>query len=137
MSITTNVIEVCEVSKYNISEAEWKVMECLWHEHDLTLKQIADKLKGAKWSYTTIRTMVTRLMEKGVIGADKSSTSNFKYFAVAPEKECKLEETKSFLTRVFDGSIAMMVSTLARQEALSKEEISELKKIIESMEEGE
>ncbi|GAA0722384.1 mecA-type methicillin resistance repressor MecI [Clostridium malenominatum] len=125
------------MSKYNISESEWKVMVCLWDEPNLTLKQIADKLKDTKWSYTTIRTLVTRLMEKGIIDADKTSTSNFKYFPVAPEKECKVEETKSFLTRVFDGSISMMVSTLARQEELSRKEVEELKKIIESMDGGE
>lgn len=122
------------MSKYNISEAEWKVMECLWRNNSLTLKQISEELTDSKWSYTTIRTMVTRLMEKGIIAADKSSTSNFKYYAVAPEKECKLEETKSFLKRVFAGSISSMVATLAKQENLSKEEVAELKKIIENME---
>lgn len=122
------------MSKYNISEAEWKVMECLWKKDSLTLKQISEELTDTKWSYTTIRTMVTRLMEKGAIAADKSSTANFKYYAVAPEKECKLEETKSFLKRVFDGSISTMVATLAKQETLSKEEVAELKRIIESME---
>lgn len=124
------------MSKYNISEAEWKVMECLWGKSNLTLKEIAESLKDTDWSYTTIRTLVTRLVEKGVAGADKSSSSNFRYFPIAPEKECRVQETKSFLTRVFDGSVAMMLSTLVKQEELSKEEISELKKIIDSMDGG-
>ncbi len=124
------------MSKYNISEAEWKVMECLWGKSNLTLKEIAESLKDTDWSYTTIRTLVTRLLEKGVVGADKSSSSNFRYFPIAPEKECRVQETKSFLTRVFDGSVAMMLSTLVKQEELSKEEISELKKIIDSMDGG-
>lgn len=125
------------MSKYNISESEWKVMECLWEENNLTLKQIVEKLDGTDWSYTTIRTMVTRLMDKGVIDADKSQPTNFKYFPIAKEKDCKIQEAKSFLNRVFDGSVAMMVSTLAKQEALSKKEITELKEIIENMQEGE
>lgn len=124
------------MSKYNISEAEWKVMECLWGKSKLTLKEIAESLKDTDWSYTTIRTLVTRLVDKGVVGADKSSSSNFRYFPIAPEKECRVQETKSFLTRVFDGSVAMMLSTLVKQEELSKEEISELKKIIDSMDGG-
>lgn len=111
------------MSIYNISEAEWKVMECLWGKSNLTLKEIAESLKDTEWSYTTIRTLVTRLVEKGVVGADKSSSSNFRYFPIAPEKECRVQETKSFLTRVFDGSVAMMLSTLVKQEELSKEEI--------------
>lgn len=125
------------MSNYNISEAEWKVMECLWEESNLTLRQIVDKLEDTNWSYTTIRTMVTRLMEKGVVDADKSQPSSFKYFAVAREKDCKIEEARSFLSRVFDGSIAMMVSTLAKQEVLSEKEVKELKKIIDNIEGGE
>lgn len=125
------------MSGFNISEAEWKVMECLWKEPNVTLKQISDNLKDTKWSYTTIRTLVTRLMEKGAIDADKSSASNFRYFPVIPEKECRLQEAKNFLTRVFHGSASMMLSTLVRQEELSAEEFAQLKKIIESMEGGE
>lgn len=125
------------MNKYNISEAEWKVIACLWDEPNSSLKQISNKLGNTDWSYTTIRTMVTRLVDKGVIGADKSSSSSFKYYPIAQEKECKIEETRSFLKRVFNGSVSMMVSTLARQESLSKEEIVELKKIIEKMDRGE
>lgn len=121
------------MAKYNISEAEWRIMECLWDESNLTLKQIVEKLNDSEWSYTTIRTMVKRLMVKGIIGADKSQSSNFKYFTLVEEKDCKIEEAKSFLSRVFDGSVAMMVSTLAKQEELSKEELEELKKIIDGM----
>lgn len=124
------------MSKYNISEAEWKVMECLWDKSNQTLKEIAGSLMDTDWSYTTIRTLVTRLAEKGAIGADKTSSSNFRYFPIAPEKECKLQETKNFLTRFFDGSVAMMLSTLVKQEKLSKEEISELKKIIDNIDGG-
>lgn len=125
------------MEKYNISESEWEVMQCLWEESNLTLKEIVERLEHTDWSYTTIRTMVTRLMDKGMIGADKTSPSSFKYFAIAPEDECKIEETKSFLTRVFDGSVAMMVSTLTRQEELSDEEVAELRKIIDEIEGGE
>lgn len=125
------------MGKYNISEAEWKVMTCLWKESNLTLKQISENLKDTKWSYSTIRTLVTRLMDKGAIGADKSSSSNFRYFPVVSEKKCKVQETKSFLTRIFNGSVSMMVSTLAKQEELSSKEVEELKKIIESMDGGE
>ncbi len=121
------------MAKYNISEAEWKIMECLWDESNLTLKQIVERLNNSEWSYTTIRTMVKRLMVKGVIGADKSQSTNFKYFTLVEEKDCKIEEAKSFLSRVFDGSVAMMVSTLAKQEELSEKEIEELKKIIDDM----
>lgn len=117
------------MSKYNISESEWKVMTCLWKEPNLTLKQISQNLKDTKWSYSTIRTLVTRLMEKGAIDADKSSSSNFKYFPIVQEKECKVQETKNFLTRVFNGSVSMMISTLANKKSFRQKKLQSLKKL--------
>ena len=125
------------MERYNISESEWKVMQCLWQEDALTLREIVDRLKNTDWSYTTIRTMVTRLMDKGMIDADRSSPSSFRYFAIVPEDECKVKEAESFLTRVFDGSISLMISTLTKQETLSDDEIAELKRIIDSIDGSE
>ena len=52
------------MEKYNISESEWEVMQCLWEESNLTLKEIVERLEHTDWSDTTIRTMVTRLVYK-------------------------------------------------------------------------
>ena len=124
------------MKEYNISEAEWKVMRVLWERPNLTLKEIADSLKDISWGYTTIRTLVSRLLEKGVIGADKSAVSAFKYFPVALETECKESEMKNFLSRVFDGSAKMMMAALINGGGLSQEEAEELKEIIDQMDGG-
>ncbi|MCX7614235.1 MAG: BlaI/MecI/CopY family transcriptional regulator [Clostridiales bacterium] len=119
--------------EYKISDAEWKVMRVLWNQSGLTLKEIADQLKDTSWSYTTIRTLINRLLEKGAITADKTSVNAFKYFPAVLESECKESEVKSFLSRVFDGSAAMMMATLINGGGLSKKESEKLKKIIEEM----
>lgn len=117
----------------SISESEWKVMKILWEKPELTLKEIAAALEDTEWSYTTIRTLVTRLMEKGAIGADKTS-GNFKYYPEVSEGDCKLKEVSRFLSRVFDGSVTMLVSTLTKDSNLTEEEQKELMSIIEKME---
>lgn len=115
-----------------LSEAEWNVMKVLWDQPNVTLKEIANKLDGSEWSYSTIRTLVSRLVKKGAIAADKSS-GNFKYYPIAEESECKLQEAKKLISRVFDGSITMMVSTLVRDSNLTEEEQKELMDIIEKI----
>ncbi|MBR0598778.1 BlaI/MecI/CopY family transcriptional regulator [Sinanaerobacter chloroacetimidivorans] len=124
-----------ENSKGNIhiSDSEWKVMKVLWEKPDLTLKEISAKLEDTKWSYTTIRTLVTRLMDKGAIKADKTS-SNFLYSPAIAEKECKTKEINSFLSKVFDGSVSMMVSALTKDSKLTEEEQKKLMSIIEKIE---
>lgn len=122
-----------ETKNTSISESEWKVMKVLWEKPELTLREITASLDETGWSYTTIRTLVTRLMEKGAIAADKTS-GNFKYFPAVPEHECKRKEVNRLLSRVFDGSVSMLVSTLTKDSNLTEDEQKELMSIIEKME---
>jgi len=121
----------------SISDSEWEVMKVLWEQPNMTLRQIDNYLHHKKWSYTTVRTLVTRLVEKGAIGADKSMISNFKYYPIVSESDCKNKEVKSLLERVFDGSAKMMVSSLTKDSNLTKKEQQELMDLIEKMDEGD
>ena len=122
-----------QTKNFSISESEWKIMKILWDKPNLTLKEIAASLEDTDWSYTTIRTLVTRLTEKGAIAADKSSSNNFLYYPAVSESECKNKEVNRFLSRVFDGSVSMLVSTLTKDSNLTEEEQKELMNIIEKM----
>ncbi|MBO7676656.1 MAG: BlaI/MecI/CopY family transcriptional regulator [Erysipelotrichaceae bacterium] len=45
--------------------------------------------------------------------------------------EAELEETTSFLDKVYNGKVGLMITNLIKSEKLSKEEIEELHKILE------
>lgn len=117
----------------NISEAEWKIMKVLWQESMLTLKQITERIEDCDWSYSTIRTMIGRLAEKGAIAADKSAANHFKYYPLLQEEECKRSIAKSFMSRVFDDSIFGFVSSFVKESELSEREKQELIELIEKM----
>ncbi|QAT43359.1 BlaI/MecI/CopY family transcriptional regulator [Aminipila luticellarii] len=120
-------------SSMSISDSEWKIMKILWDSPHITLKEIAGKAGGSGWSYTTVRTLVNRLAEKGAIAADKSAANTFRYYPVAVEEECQMKEVKSLLRKVFDGSASMLVSALAKDSDLSEREREELRSIIDKM----
>jgi BlaI family penicillinase repressor len=120
-----------------ISDAEWEIMKVLWKNPYSNLKEISENLINNKWSYTTIRTLVSRLMEKGAIMADKSSPTNFKYYSALPENEYKESNARNFLAKVFDGSAAMMMAALVQGGSLTEAETKKLKELIAQMEEGE
>lgn len=123
----------------SISDAEWTIMKALWQNkgEKMTLKEISEavaQLTDADWSYTTVRTMVGRLSEKGAIAADDSNRRNFLYTAAVSEEECRREEMKSFINRIFDGSAKLLVSSLISEKNLTKEEQKTLLDIIDKME---
>ena len=111
-------------------------MKALWQSEDkkMTLKEIAEAVADSGWSYTTVRTMVGRLVEKEAIEADESHPRNFRYSAAVSEEACRKEEMKSFINRIFDGSAKLMVSSLVSGKNLSKEEQQTLLEIIDKME---
>lgn len=122
------------MKNYSISEAEWEIMKILWKRPSINLSDIVNDLKDMNWSYSTIKTLLRRLVDKGMVGVDRSVANSFVYKAAIKEQDCKVKEANNFLQRVFDGSISMFVSTLARESDLTKEERDELIEMINRME---
>ncbi len=121
-----------------ISDAEWAVMKALWEDRaaagGLTLRQIDEAVKGHGWGYSTVRTMVGRLVEKGAVTADKSHPGHFLYYPAVSEEVCRREEVRSFVDRVFGGSSRLLISALVDGQKLSAEEEAALMAIIDKME---
>lgn len=113
----------------SISESEWTVMKILWNEHPKTLNEILDSLQSSNWSSTTIQTYLARLVKKGALTTERKG-KGYLYYPSISETACQLAETKDFLSRVYDGSIAQMVTGFINSGNLSENELDELKKLI-------
>ncbi|MEA4988288.1 MAG: BlaI/MecI/CopY family transcriptional regulator [Anaerovorax sp.] len=117
----------------NISDAEWKVMCVLWKSNPLTSSQIIEELKDTNWNPNTIHTLLSRLEKKKILGVEKNS--RFKeYYPLVSQKECQVHETKSFIEKVYAGSMKLFLSNYINQEDLTKDDIEYLKKLIEDKE---
>ena len=121
------------MKNYNISESEWKIMQILWETPNLTIKGINSALGDSGWSYSTVKTLVLRLHKKGAVGAD-TEVKNFKYYPVASEIDCCKKETKSFIDRIYGGSVKMLMASLTDESRLSETEIKQLMDIIDKIE---
>ncbi|MCT4563916.1 MAG: BlaI/MecI/CopY family transcriptional regulator [Maledivibacter sp.] len=118
-----------------ISDSEWQVMKVLWKKSPLTAAEIIDKLQPeTKWNRKTIHTLISRLVKKQVLGIQKQNP--YIYYPLIEEKLCMKEETKSFLEKVYDGSLQLLMANFLRNEKLSKQEIQSLKKLLDESEYG-
>lgn len=120
------------LEKPNISDAEWEVMRICWFMNvPFTANEIVEALKEHNdWKPNTIKTLIGRLVKKGVLGY-KEDGRNYLYYPLIAEEECIKAESKSFLTRVFGGALKPMLVTFLQEEKLSQEEIEELKRILD------
>lgn len=118
----------------NISDAEWQVMKVLWEKSPLTSTEIIDSLRhDSTWSPKTIHTLISRLVKKGALGVRKDSPLN-RYFPLVTQEECRKVETKSFVQKVYDGSLQMLIANFIKDEKLSSKEIDELSRILDEKE---
>ena len=117
-----------------ISEAEWQVMQILWAHSPLTANEVIERLEPvASWKPKTIRTLITRLVQKKALGVNKEGREH-EYTPLVEEAECVRAESRSFLKRVYGGALAPMLVHLLEEQALSPEEIAELKRVLDERE---
>ena len=119
-------------NEINISESEWTVMEYLWNNPMVTITEIRKALSSTGWSDSTIKTLVRRLVSKNAV-AINDEAATFRYYPLISQQECRLKETKSFINRVYDGSVSMLVTNLAADTNLTDKETEELLAPIEKM----
>lgn len=117
----------------SISESEWRVMKIIWNDCPQTLPEILDRLKETGWSKTTIQTYLARLVKKEALST-KRQGKGYLYYPAVSESDCQLAESRSFLSRVYDGSLSRMVMGFVKSGELSQEELNELKSLIDQPE---
>ena len=121
------------INDVSISQAEWQVMKILWEDAPRTLPQIMDALSYTQWSKTTIQTYLSRLVKKGALKTERHG-KGYLYSPTITELESQLSESKSFLDKVYDGSVASMLSGFVKTGNLSQEELNKLKKLLAEQE---
>ena len=114
-----------------ISEAEWEVMKIIWTESPISASKIIHKLAPtATWKPKTIMTLINRLVKKGALGFEKEGRAHI-YFPLIDQSVCVKSESRTFIKRVYGGAITPMLVNLMEDAELSKEDIKELKRILE------
>lgn len=118
-------------SNFRISDAEWQVMKVFWKRSPLTASIIVEYLKPeTNWSPKTIQTLIARLVKKGALGVNKEASLN-QYYPLVSQEECMREETNSFLEKVYDGSLHLLIANFVKNKYLSPKEIQELKNLLD------
>lgn len=119
-----------------LTPAEWHVMECLWQHTPCTGREATEYLsQHVGWSRSTTLTLLRRMTEKGLITCDESGGIR-SYTPRIRQEDATLQETQSFLDRVYHGSIGMMLSAFTKKQSLSQQEIEELYAILNEAKEG-
>jgi BlaI family penicillinase repressor len=114
-----------------LSESEWQIMNALWSRHPATARELAEVLPtDVSWAYTTIKTMLTRLVAKGAVSEEKRGNTSV-YEPLVSRHRARRSALGRLLETAFDGGVAPLLSFLAEEGDLSAAERRELIEILE------
>ena len=116
--------------KQTITDSEYSIMKILWSsESKMTVSDVVAAL-GNEWSPSTVSTFLQRLLKKNVISCEKKGNTNL-YYPILKRNEYDMCETESFLSKLYKGSVKNLVAALYENKKLSKEDMSELRKMFD------
>lgn len=118
-----------------ISEAEWEVMKIVWAQGPCPAAEIIEALSAGdqSWHPKTVKTLLNRLVKKRALGFKQEGRA-YIYRPLVREEDCVSAASESFLDRVFGGSLTPLVAHFVENRKLSKDEIAELKRLLERQE---
>ncbi len=115
-----------------ISESELEVMKVLWELGSATSSQVVERLAPqSDWKPKTIQTLITRLVAKGAVKAESTESKAFLYFPLVSKEEYRAYANSSFLKKMYNGSVNLMLASFVREQRISREQLENLKKILD------
>ena len=112
-----------------ISDSELEVMRVLWRAGNaLPVTEIRESLQRSRgWEATTVKTLISRLVAKGVLRQEKRQV--YYYSPLITEAEYNDWATHDLISRVYHGSARDLVAALVRSDGLSQADIDELRNL--------
>ena len=122
------------MSKPNVelTESEWPVIKAVWDTEPCTAPAIQEKLfKPTGWHYSTVRTLMDRMVAKGVLKAKKAGKLTI-YHSAVTRAQAQHGELFYALKHAFNGALTPMVQCLLDSKDLKADELAELEAMIKA-----
>jgi BlaI family transcriptional regulator, penicillinase repressor len=118
--------------KIELTEAEWAIIKAVWESEPCTAPRIQELLwQSMKWTYSTVRTLMDRMVAKGLLTAEKLQHPTL-YRSAVTREQAQRGELLYALKHAFNGALTPMVQCLLDTGNLSAEELVQLESLIKA-----
>lgn len=122
----------------NITVAESEIMKLLWAKNPRRSEELVSELAPTHgWSETTTRTLLSRLVKKGMVAAEPAEGRKFSYRPLVSQADYQHSESKGLIERLFEGRLGPFVAQFSERERLTAADVAELKRLISEFEDDQ
>lgn len=108
-----------------LSNAEWEVIKPLWDEGPMHARDVYEIVKrNQPWAYKTVKTMLARLVAKGVLRYEEEGKA-YRYFPCYSREDLTRFAAADFVNRVFNGQWEDFICETAA--AMPRDRVKELR----------
>jgi len=120
------------------TRSELEILQVLWKHGPSTVRQVNDTLNEQKRAvqYTSTLKLMQIMVEKNILKRDESAMKHV-YSAVVEEKTFKGFMLERFVDSLYDGSASSLMMQLLGNKKPSKEELSEIRKMLDQLDKEE
>jgi predicted transcriptional regulator len=113
-----------------LTEAEWSIIKAVWENEPCAAPAIQEKLhKQTEWTYSTVRTLMDRMVAKGLLTAEKIRNLTL-YRSAVTREQAQRSELLYALRNAFNGALTPMMQCLLETGELSAKELAGLEALI-------
>jgi BlaI family transcriptional regulator, penicillinase repressor len=114
-----------------VSRSEWILMDALWQLERGTATDLQRQLQSTQgWAYSTVKTMLDRLVEKGHVKARRVGNV-YEYSPKMRRPTAVNRVIDDLAEQLLGGSVAPLIQRLIEQRRLTAEEASELRSLLD------
>ena len=115
-----------------IHETEWDLLEALWGAERATAREVSEILaKKRAWAVSTTKTLLDRMVTKGLVNA-RQVGNVWEYTPAVRRIDARRSAWTDFIGKAFGGAAAPAMHFLAKEAKLSKEELAELRALLDT-----
>ena len=117
-----------------VSEAELDIMEALWSAPgSMTAPEVSEVVSPQRgWSLPTVKTMLSRLVQKGAVGY-VAEGRRYLYSPAIERRAYVGEESRRMVDRLFGGRLTPMIARLAEDESIDDAELAEIEALLKEL----
>jgi BlaI family transcriptional regulator, penicillinase repressor len=122
------------MSKPNVelTESEWSVIKAVWETEPCTAPSVQERLaKATSWTYSTVRTLMDRMVTKGVLAAKKQGKLTI-YSSAVTREQAQRGEMFYALKHAFNGALTPMVQCLLENNEVDPAELEKIEALIKA-----
>jgi BlaI family transcriptional regulator, penicillinase repressor len=115
--------------RHRLGDLQLKIMKVLWDQGSASVPQVHDALRAEQLAYTTVATMLRKMEARGLVSHTEENR-RFIYRARVTADAVTQSMSHDMVDRLFQGSLADMVTHLLETREVSREELIRLEQLI-------